>query len=242
MNWVGAAKPLDDIDLPRIGHRIGVGEDEIHAVLDVEAGKSGFDSLKRVKPLFEPHIFYRQLGPGTLRDKAVAQGLAYPTWRLNYPADSYPRIEAAMKIHPVAALHSASWGRGQIMGYNHGAAGYADVMAMIEAFKADEENHVDAMVSFIATNQIDDNLRAHDWAGFAKVYNGPSYAVNKYDIKLRDAFAKWQKIRDTAWLPNLELSPVTAPKPIEVVATLEHDALARALDREARIRAILDEV
>lgn len=40
----GAAKRLDDIDLPRIGNRIGVDEDEIHAVREVEAAGSGFDS------------------------------------------------------------------------------------------------------------------------------------------------------------------------------------------------------
>ena len=46
MNWngfKGAAKRIDDIDLPKIGAQIGVGEDEIHALLDVESAGSGFD-------------------------------------------------------------------------------------------------------------------------------------------------------------------------------------------------------
>ena len=29
------AKPLDDIDLPLLGHAIGVGEDELHALMEV---------------------------------------------------------------------------------------------------------------------------------------------------------------------------------------------------------------
>jgi hypothetical protein len=40
MDWAGfkgAAKRIEDVDLPRIGHMIGVGEDKIHAVLDVES-------------------------------------------------------------------------------------------------------------------------------------------------------------------------------------------------------------
>ena len=61
----GAAKRLDDIDLPRLGERIGVGEDEIHAFMDVEAAGSGFDKHGRPKMLFEPHVFYRNLPKAT---------------------------------------------------------------------------------------------------------------------------------------------------------------------------------
>lgn len=57
----GRAKRLDDIDLPRIGHRIGVGEDELHAFMDVETSGGGFDPQGRPKILFEPHVFYRNL-------------------------------------------------------------------------------------------------------------------------------------------------------------------------------------
>ena len=67
MNFIGNAKKLDDIDLVMIGREIGVGEDEIHAILDVEAASSGFDKQKRPKMLFEPHVFWQQLGPGENR-------------------------------------------------------------------------------------------------------------------------------------------------------------------------------
>jgi hypothetical protein len=39
-------------------------------------------------------------------------------------------------------------------------------------------------------------LKAHDWAKVARGWNGPGYAKNKYDIKLRDRFAFWKKIPD----------------------------------------------
>ena len=105
MNFKGKAKRLDDIDLPMIGREIGVGEDEIHAVLDVEAAGSGFDKQGRPKMLFEPHIFWRELGKGPARDKAAAAGLAYPRWKPGaYPKDSYPRLLKAMAIDEEAAL------------------------------------------------------------------------------------------------------------------------------------------
>ena len=50
MNFIGKANKIKDVDIPRLGATIGVGEDEIHAVWDVEAGgRSGFDHRSRPK-------------------------------------------------------------------------------------------------------------------------------------------------------------------------------------------------
>ena len=196
--FAGAAKRLDDIDLPVIGARIGVGEDAIHAVIDVETAGGGFDGQGRVRMLFEPHVFWRELGPGADRDRAVAAGLAYPRWgQRAYPRDSYPRLLAAIEIDENAALRSASWGLGQIMGFNAVMAGYPDARSMVQAFAEDEEHHLAAMVAFIVSAGLDDELRRHDWAGFARGYNGPSYASHGYHTKLAAAYAKWARIPDT---------------------------------------------
>ena len=113
------ARRLDDIDLPRIGYRIKVGEDEVHAVIDVEAAGGAWDAQGRPKMLFEPHRFFRNLGPGSSRDRAGAAGLVYKSWgEQPYPKDSYPRLVEAIKIDETAALKSASWGLGQILGEN----------------------------------------------------------------------------------------------------------------------------
>jgi len=213
-SFKGAAKRLEDPDLPRIGHRIGVGEDEIHAFMDVEAAGSGFDDQGRPKMLFEPHVFYRNL-KGVQRDKAVAAGLAYPKWKRGaYPKDSYPRLLSAMKINETAALKAASWGLGQILGENHAQVGYATPQAMVKAFMEDEENHLEAMVQFLITNHIDDDLRAHRWDVVARVYNGPGYAEHGYHTRLAQAYAKWSKIRDTPWKPETESKPVPLPLPV----------------------------
>tara|TARA_R110000796_G_scaffold41118_4_gene101499 strand:- start:1615 stop:2805 length:1191 start_codon:yes stop_codon:yes gene_type:complete len=197
--FIGAAKRLDDIDIPRIGSRIGVGEDEIHAFMEVEAGSSGFDSQGRPKMLFEPHIFYRNLS-GDQRIAAIEQGLAYRKWGTEgYPVDSYPRLKEAIEINENAALMSASWGLGQILGTNYRAAGYATIQDMIVSFMADEENHLNAMVNFIIANGIDDDIRDHRWETVARVYNGPGYAKHGYHTRLAAAYRKWSRIMDTPW-------------------------------------------
>jgi hypothetical protein len=200
--FIGSALRLADLDLPRIGHTIGVGEDEIHAIIDVEAAGSGFDKLKRPKMLFEPHKFYANL-TGAKRAQAVSLGIAYAKWgTMPYPADSYPRLLLAMSIDETAAVKSASWGLGQILASNFVAAGYASPQHMVLAFvEMGEGEHLAAMIRFIVANNLDDEVRAHNWAAFARGYNGPQYAANAYHTKLAAAYAKWAKIPDTKWSP-----------------------------------------
>ena len=230
MEFNGAARRLDDIDLPRLGALIGVGEDELHAVMDVESRGSGFDSRGRPAMLFEPHVFYRLLR-GTERDAAVALGLARREWRRDYPPDSYPRLIRAMEINAEQALRSASWGLFQIMGFNAEACGYASARAMVEAFREDEEHHMQAVVAFLRTMELDDDLRRHDWAGFARGYNGPRYAENQYDKKLARAFAKWKAIPDTPWKRGTVIATVRG----EPVAVPAADAHPKAPDPDPEV-------
>ncbi|RWM81985.1 MAG: N-acetylmuramidase family protein [Mesorhizobium sp.] len=210
MTFKGAARRLDDLDLPKLGARIGVGEDEIHAFLDVETSGHGFDAHGRPIILFEPHVFYRNLA-GAARAKAVAAGLAYAKWgEKPYPRDSYPRLKAACAIDETAALRSASWGLGQVLGENFGAAGFATVQAMVEAMMADEALQLAAAVNFITASRLDGKLRKHDWAGFAKGYNGASYRKNAYDVRLAAAFRKWSAIKDSS---PPAAAPVSMPQP-----------------------------
>lgn len=245
MDFKGAAKRIEDIDLPRIGALIGVGEDVIHALLEVETLGSGFDKHDRPKMLFEPHKFYKHLS-GKKRNQAVEQGLAYKDWGTKkYPSDSYPRLEKAMEIDSKAALLSASWGLGQIMGENYRMAGYDSVGAMVDAFKDDEENHLEAMVSFIKSAGIDDDLRrieektqsgqrvtASDWIPVVRVYNGAGYAKNDYHNRAARAYNKWLKIKDTPLASEVDLK--TAAKIEEIEAAVAPAAAVAAATTEAK--------
>lgn len=126
-----------------------------------------------------------------------------------------------MKIDKKAALKSASWGMGQVMGFNAESIGYQDAAQMVEKFKHDEEEHLRASVEFIKVNRLDDELRALGDArtrseriaaarAFARGYNGPAYAKNNYHIKLADAFEKWARIKDTP-IPQETSAQPSAP-------------------------------
>ncbi len=192
----GLGKPLDDWDYGRIGKRLNLTEDMVRAVVEVEAAGSGYDRQGRLKMLFEPHVFWRELSERK-RALAVTQGLAYRRWgERPYPADSYPRLEAAMRIDRPAALRSASWGLPQIMGFNHRAAGYASAAEMVDAFADDEEVQLEAMLRFIESENLDDALRRLDWSAFARGYNGAGYAAHGYHTRLAAAHARWTRRPD----------------------------------------------
>lgn len=231
----GAARRLTDQDLPRIGSIIGVGEDVLHAITDVEAPKSGFDAQGRPRILFEPHIFYRELGPDAKRDEAVRQGLAYQNWKAGaYGPESgqYGKLERAMAIDANAALRSCSWGRGQIMGFNCKLVGYLTARTMAEAFAESEAAQVEAIVQFMASRRLDSHLRKidalkrpstpDDWRPVAEGYNGAGYATHNYHGRLSDRFNFWRAIPDTPWAhepaaPVIEFTPAPALPPDAVI-------------------------
>lgn len=215
-NFTFSGPKLDDFDFPRIGHQIGVGEDVIHGVLDVEAAGKSTDSKGRIKMLFEPHVFYRNLS-GAKRDQAVKAGLAYAKWGAKpYPRDSYPRLLKAMEIDETAALKACSWGFPQVLGENYGLAGFDTPQAMVKAMLSNEDEQLQAMVNFVKNAGLDDELQvieaklkrgqkitADDCRAFVRGYNGPGYAKNDYHTKLAKALNKWAKIPDTEWSPGM---------------------------------------
>lgn len=220
MNWngfKGAALRIDDIDIPAIAYQIDVGEDELHAFMDVESLGSGFDKEGRPKLLFEPHVFYRNL-TGVERDRAVAAGLAYKSWgEQPYPKDSYPRLVAAMQINETAALKACSVGLTQILMENHAMVDYPTPQEMMLAFMDDESLHLQAAVDYIIATGIDDDMRKiakldrpttpDDCRSIVRVYNGPAYEKNNYHVKFAKAHNKWRGIPDTPFDPISDLKP-----------------------------------
>lgn len=205
MDFKAVVARLRDEDLPRIGYSIGVGEDPIHAFLDVETSGGGYDDKGRLKALYEPHRAYKNAGrvSTALRDRFVKAGLAYLTWGTKpYPADSYPRIVQACAIDETVALLSTSWGIGQVLGENFKAAGYGSVQEMLRAYlSGGEAEQLDSAVRFIKANGLDKHLRERNWTAFATGYNGPAQAKNGYAAKLEARYRFWAAKPDTVWSP-----------------------------------------
>lgn len=169
---------------------LGVGAAELWAVLHVETSGCGFLPDRRPKILFERHLFSRLTG-GQFDDEDPDVSDPSPGGYGPGGAHQYDRLAAAIQLDRAAALLSASWGLGQVLGRNFATAGFADVEAMVAAMVGGEDAQLKAMANFISANGIDHSLAAHDWQGFARRYNGPNFAANNYDGLLSDAFHRY---------------------------------------------------
>ncbi len=195
----GNALPLDANGISAAAERLGVKAAEIWAVIDVETYGYGFIADRRPLILFERHIFSRETNG---KYDVSHPDISHPKWG-GYGeggANQYSRLERALPLDREAALRSASWGIGQVMGFNCQLAGFKDVEEMVEAMLDSENKQLAAMTNFIKSSGLDKPLQAHDWAGFARGYNGSSYAENKYDIRLNAAYNRRRIV-----LPDLSL-------------------------------------
>ena len=194
---MAAAVALTARDFDAAAARLGVEAPILRAVHEVEtAGGSGF--LEPGKPviLFEGHIFWRQLEARGIPPAPLAAGneeILHPRWsREHYRggAREYARLARALRIHEEAALCSASWGMFQLMGFNYEACGYESIGDFVLGMCRSPGEQLEAFVSFLRTRGLERYLQCHDWAGFARRYNGPGYARNGYEERLRREYEK----------------------------------------------------
>ncbi|MCR5874351.1 N-acetylmuramidase family protein [Phenylobacterium sp. J426] len=163
----------------------------IRAVDDVESNGRGFGPDGRPVILFEPHVFSRLTGH---RFDSTHGGVSYPKWGQKpykkTQAERWDQLLYAANLDREAAYKSASYGRFQIMGFNHEACGFPTVDAFVAAMRRSEREHLLAFVQFVISNKLDDELREGRWEDFARRYNGPAYAANGYHTKLASAHAR----------------------------------------------------
>lgn len=199
----GDALPLSRGGVDSLLTSSGLSEAELWAVLSVETSGCGYLSDRRPKILFERHVFSRLTqnrydGDDPDISQPTQGGYGAPG------AHQYDRLNAAMQLNQPAALMSASWGLGQIMGEQFAAAGFSSVEAMVAAMCASEDNQCAAMLSFMTAMHLVTPLKAHDWAGFARRYNGPNFAASNYDGLLQHFYERYTK----GGLPDLLIRAV----------------------------------
>lgn len=197
MGWgVSSSKKLSKADIIAVANDLKIEPAALKAVIDVEAAGNGFDNQGRPTILFEPHVFWDQLGKIHYYTKRAElakkhNGLLSQKWDKSLyriGGSSHDKLKIAAELNWEAAHKSASWGLGQIMGFNAQKIGYATLKEFIDDMYESEAKQLKAMGMFLKTNGLISKLQRHDWAGFARGYNGSAYAKNQYDVKLADAY------------------------------------------------------
>lgn len=189
-DFTGAARRIDG-GAPYLAAAQDLGCDlaAVLAVAEVETRGEPFLPDGRPQILFERHVFSRLTGR---QHDARAPAISAPQaggYCAAGPAQ-YQRLGVAMSLDRDAALKACSWGRFQIMGFNHARCGWSTAEGFVAAMCADELHHLEAFVGFVEAEGLAPTLRARDWRGFARRYNGPGFERNRYDVKLAAAYAR----------------------------------------------------
>ncbi|TFU03708.1 DUF3380 domain-containing protein [Polymorphobacter arshaanensis] len=178
----------NDAQIAAAAKLIGCEVAAVKAVTMTEVGIRGaFDALGRPMILFERHYFSRLTGhrfdaahPDISNQKSGGYG--------KFSAQ-YAKLDRAIALDRHAALQSASWGAFQIMGANYAAAGFANVEDFVAAMKHSLGKQIEAFGNFVVANpRLRAAIKAKDWTTFARIYNGPGYAENHYDLKMKQNY------------------------------------------------------
>lgn len=207
LQGLDTGKLLKHSDLVQASARLGVPIAAVYALNEVESNGRGF--LDNGKPviLFERHVMFDRLqlvrssGDDQEQLHQRAEQLAKQVPNLVNPkaggyiggSAEHQRLAQARQLDDIAALESASWGGFQVMGYHWQRLGYSSVHDFVAAMNRSEADHLEAFVRYIeADANLLKALKAQKWATVAKLYNGPNYQRNLYDVKLERAFERHQ--------------------------------------------------
>jgi len=182
-NFHGSAAPLSQNGFAKTMDALRVDAPTLWALITVETSGFGFLPDRRPKVLFERHVFHRRTGG---RFSVLHPDISAPAagGYLGGAAE-YLRLERAMRLDRQAALDSASWGLGQIMGYHALRLGYPSTQAMVDSFEAGEDEQLAGVQRFISANPpLEKAFKYKQWSRVAFFYNGAGYTRNGYDRNL----------------------------------------------------------
>src|SRR5262249_36861875 len=165
----GNAYALSNGTVDDVASNLKVQAAALWAVIAVETSGCGFLASRKPTILFERHIFSR-LTNGQYDDGDISG--TNPGGYGPSGEHQYDRLAIAIAKNRTAALKSASWGLGQIMGTNYSTAGFASIEEMVTTMCESEDAQLRAMVSFLVASKLHIPLQNQNWASFARGYNG----------------------------------------------------------------------
>lgn len=164
----------------------------VKTVILVEANGEGFLPDGRPKILLEAHWFGKLTG---YKYNASHPGVSVYTWeeaRRLYKggAREYDRLAEAKGLNESAALQSASWGAGQVMGFNYASLGFGSVQEFVDHVQT-ASGQLDVMMRYLKVNNLLDDMRGFPdmqyCRSFTAGYNGTGQ-IDEYSQKIHDTY------------------------------------------------------
>ncbi|MBD5290119.1 MAG: N-acetylmuramidase family protein [Bacteroides sp.] len=184
---------LSDRDFEIVASQLGVEVAAIKAVVVIEAGTQmqGFWAPGVPVVNFDRSMFNRFRTKGApIKNKEL---LTVPKGLKGYPLSEWTQLINARKKSGSGADMGTFWGMFQIGGFNYRSCGCETVEEFVRRMSDSEFEQLELFAVFINKSGMVADLRNKNWAGFARKYNGPSYAKRGYHTKMANAYAKYKK-------------------------------------------------
>ncbi|MDE6670119.1 MAG: N-acetylmuramidase family protein [Muribaculaceae bacterium] len=179
---------LTDTDFKLVADELGVEVAAIKAVVEIEAGAEmkGFWAPGVPVINFDKTMYnkYRSQSKG-VKGQSVPEGLS------GYGLRQWTQLINARKTDARAANMGTFWGMFQIGGFNYKLCGCNDVDEFVHLMSYSELEQLELFAAFITNAGMLTDLKKKNWAGFARKYNGASYARRGYHTKMAAAYKKF---------------------------------------------------
>lgn len=183
---------LTDEDFRRVANELQVEVPAIKAVVLIEAGKHmegfwgpGLPVVNCDRSLWSSvakKVKSRAKAPASTQ---VPQGLKHA-----YARKAWRKLINARKICIEQADLCTFWGMFQIGGFNYRLCGCATIQEFVELMSYSELEQLELFAAMITNTGQVKYLRAKNWAGFARAYNGPGYARRGYHTRMAAAYKR----------------------------------------------------
>lgn len=183
---------LTDADFRMVAEELGVEVAAIKAVVSIEAGAAmkGFWAPGVPVINFDRTMYNRFRSK--VSDKSGAKGEKVPPGLSGYARSEWTQLINARKVNAQGANMGTFWGMFQIGGFNYKLCGCKSVDEMARLMSHSELEQLELFAAFITNAGMLPDLKAKNWAGFARKYNGASYARRGYHTKMAAAYRKFK--------------------------------------------------
>lgn len=193
------AGPLREEDFREIAKELDIETAAIKAVVDIETGKTRrglngpeFPVINFDQALFRRAAARRGISLARHSSSEALKSVNIRKYGSQQKAQK-ARLDAAMLIDSVAAMESTFWGMFQIGGFNWELSGAASRQEFMELMGRSEYDQLRLFANYVRNTGLLKYLKTKNWAAFARVYNGPSYAARGYHTRLAAAYRRHKK-------------------------------------------------
>ncbi len=184
---------LTDEDFRIVAEELGVEVAAIKAVVSIEAGAGMKGFWAPGVPVINfDRAMYNRFRSRAI-DKSGAKGEKVPPGLTGYALREWTQLINARKINAQGANMGTFWGMFQIGGFNYKLCGCESVDEMVRLMSYSELEQLELFATFITNAGMLPDLKKKNWAGFARKYNGASYARRSYHTKMANAYARFKK-------------------------------------------------